>query len=144
MNRISGLAFHRYHNSLIDWVWDFKKDVERIKKIKYESEQELLLRLKLFKMIPIGTLPINLRRAQKTYKQMGKTFEEVFTSIRVEERYANLVGVRVATNTGDKWIWCSDMLAFESDAIAKLHDELCPNCPWDGVSILGERRMKNE
>lgn len=73
MKKKSGLAFHCHHGKLVEWVYDLDERVRFIKQDKLKSEQKL--RLKLFKLIPMNKLPIDLRRARAAYNKAGAAYD---------------------------------------------------------------------
>src|SRR3990167_899214 len=99
--RNSGWAFHVHHDMLFGWCYNFTERVQFIKETKPESEQAL--RLKLFQLIP----------EKKLLKAPGK---KVCADWRLVVYMAQADQQKILQdNTG---------------TILKLHEKLCPNCPW--------------
>lgn len=119
----SGFAFHVHHNILMDWCYDYDERVRAIKETKPESEQEL--RLRLFRLIPSDRLPQPLVQAREAFYKAGEA------CYKAGEAY------------NKAWVACDKAReacnkAWEAyqPEIIKLHQELCPNCPWDGTTIF--------
>ena len=68
-DKISGLAFHCHHDTLIEYVWDFDERVTYIKSEKLENGVEI--RLRLFKMLSpemVAEIPENVRQAHEAWR----------------------------------------------------------------------------
>lgn len=115
----SGFAFHVHHRVLMEWCADYEERVQYIKKNKPIKEQEL--RLRLFRLIPEDRVPSSLLKAEVAYEKVvaawavgGATYEKAWAAYKEAE------------------------VAYKPDLI-KLHEELCPGCPWDGKTIFSRR-----
>ena len=76
MEQKSGFAFHCHHDQLVEWVTNYGERVRYIKKHKPKNEVEL--RLKLFKFIPLDRLPVELIKAGEAYvKAVRKYYPEL-------------------------------------------------------------------
>ena len=62
-----GFAFHVHHNILMEYCFDYDGRVRAIKENKPKEEQEL--RLRLFRLIPMGRLPLAIRKADAEYRK---------------------------------------------------------------------------
>ena len=127
----TGLALHCHHKLPFEWCHDYDKRVKYITKFKPKNEQKL--RLRLFKIIPEDRLPqkglMTLLKAGETY---NKTIE---TYIKAEE---TLFKAR------ETWVKAGETyIKVNKEALEKLHEELCPDCPWDGNTIF-TRKDKDE
>ena len=107
MDRITGFAFHCHHNKLVEWVSDYHQRVKYIKREKPPEEQAL--RLRLFKMIPPDRLPADLYKARADFAKAVADFAKV---------------------------WADAARAWADVDWKSLHEELCPDCPWDGETIF--------
>jgi len=126
----SGFAFHCHHDVLFEYVYNYDKRVVFIKEHKPAEEQEI--RLRLFKMIPEDRLPVALLKAWKAYDKVWKAYD----CNKVWEAY---IEVREAYNKAyskASKAYYKAMKACEPE-LEKLHRELCPDCPWDGDTMLG-------
>ena len=106
-----GFAFHCYHYTLFSWVYDYDKRVSYIKADKPKAEQKL--RLKLFRMIPEDRLPSKLHEAREAYNEAWEAYNKAGEAF-------NMAGEACMPE------------------LLKLHEELCPNCPFDGKTIFPE------
>ena len=114
---MEGAAFHCHHKQLAEWVHNYDERVDYIKKMKPQSE--VGLRLKLFKMIPKDRVPEELLKARVECDKA-----------RVEWDKARV-----------KW----DKARVEwNPELIKLHEELCPDCPFDGTTIFTRKNNKGE
>ena len=119
----SGFAFHSYHDILIEYVTDYDKRVEIIKRNKPPEEQAL--RLRLFRLIPEDRLPTELIKEGVAYGKAKDAYG------KAKDAYGK---ARDAYNKAwDAYVKAKDACEPE---INKLHEELCPNCPFDGKTIF--------
>ena len=149
---VMGLAFHCYHNLLINWVYDYQKRVDYIRTSKPRKEQEL--RLRLFKMIPEDDLPKT--EEYDTYIATGTVYNEAYNTCNEAYNTCNEAHtcneVHNACNEAcDVYYEAYDVYYEAYDAydeacasyirsfdLDDLHQRLCPNCPWDGETIFSE------
>ena len=123
---MKGFAFHCYHDTLIDYVYDYQDRVGYIKGYKIASEQEL--RLRLFKMIPDERIPVGLLKTWEAYaKAWDKTRE---ASDKAWKAYVK------ARKTYYK--------AYNNPEMKALHKELCPDCPFDNGTIFTRKDKDGE
>jgi hypothetical protein len=124
MKQKSGLAFHCHHDRLIEFVYDYDKRVEVIKRSKSPKEQEL--RLRLFQMIPLDKLPSkgleDYIKAEVAYNEAREAHNKAWQACVEAEEACDKA--REAYNNKNR------------SALEKLHSELCPDCPWDGETIF--------
>ena len=121
MKRNSGLAFHSHHDRLHEFVYDYKERAMSIKANKPKEEQEL--RLRLFKLIPLNRLPLALRKVAAEWE---KAYAE-WKKAECEKTDAECEKVAAEWRKSD---------AEYNLQLEKLHEEICPNCPWDGSTIF--------
>ena len=121
----SGYAFHVHHDKLVEFCSDYDERVEYIKKDKPKAEQEL--RLRLFQIIPMNRLPQPLIKAREAYGKAREACNKAWEAYgKAREAY------------GKAWEACNKareacekaLGAYDTEMI-KLHQELCPNCPWN-------------
>ena len=150
----SGFAFHVHHDMLVEFCTDYDDRVDYIKEHKPEGEQEL--RLRLFKLIPVERLPVALNKAWEAHDKAREAYDKVRESLykareslykawesrnKAREAYDK---VREANHkvreAYDKVRESNDkaLKDYESDFI-QLHNELCPNCSWNGYSIFSNK-----
>lgn len=134
----SGLAFHVHHDILAEWCDDYDERVKYIKETKPMEEQEL--RLCLFKLIPNDRVPVKLKEAREAYDRAWEACEKVW-----EAGNKALEAYHKAVDAYD-WIRDSYDKALEAsyEEIRQLHQELCPDCPWDSTreTIFTRRDVK--
>lgn len=164
---IAGFAFHVHHDSLVEWCTDYDKRVEYIR--GYKPQHERALRLKLFKLIPIERLPIELGKVGEAYTKVREAYDRAeeahdkaveactkavegctkaeeahIEASRVynEARETHVEALRVydkARETYSKaWRAYDKTLGAHGKELGILHQELCPNCPWDGKTIFAK------
>ena len=154
----SGFAFHCHHDVLVEWVENYDERVEYIKATKPVDEQEL--RLRLFQMIPADKLSGELA---KLLEARDKVYETYTASIKAANKANETLSRRweardeipeirnKAWQDNDK-AWenrretrLSYLTALEDykqlwetcqPEFVKLHEVLCPDCPWDGETIF--------
>ena len=122
----SGFAWHCHHDVLIEWVTDFQKRVDFIKEQKPIKERTL--RLKLFRMIPEHRLPKGLIKAREVYDKAREAYDKAREACdKAWEAYFKA------------WEAYDKALETSKAEISKLHDELCPNCTWNGKTIFANK-----
>ena len=130
----SGLAFHCHHHILAEYVHNYEERVKYIKENKPAEEQEL--RLRLFKLIPENRIPGRDSPELTAYSKATTTLNKT-------EEACKKAGVACGKT------WETYVLAWEAYLKARgeydikygrefdrVHDELCPDCPWDGETIF--------
>ena len=115
----SGLAFHCHHDILSEYVYDYDERVKYIKEKKLASEQEL--RLKLFQLIPKDKLP-------------GKDSIEWKACNKAQE--ACNKAQKGCDNAQEAYYF-----KYQKE-IDQLHNELCPDCPFDRKTIFTRKDRK--
>ena len=146
----SGLAFHCHHDQLYEFVYDYDERVRFIKANKPQKEQEL--RLRLFKLIPLELVHSKDNKEYQAFIKTGEARDKAWeASDKAWEAYNNR-GKRgkftIAKEALNK-AWEVYNKAWEAYGkareaynkkwrvkITSLHEELCPNCPWDGKTIF--------
>ena len=132
---VSGLSMHCHHGSkLFGFCYDYDERVEYIKENKPEAEQKL--RLRLFKIPPRDRIPgLNSpewEACDKAREAYNKAWE---ACNKAREAYNK------AREACDKaWeaynkAWEAYITKYEAE-LEMLHDEFCPDCPWDGETIF--------
>jgi len=154
-----GMAFHCHHNVLYEYVYDYD---ERLKYIRTQKPpEERKLRERLFQMIPDDRVPRQLLEAGEAYMEAWKasskardTYDKAREACDKEwkdydEAWKAYDEAREAYGKARK-AYDEAREAYEKARedsrleMAALHAELCPNCPWDGQTILkGERDEHN-
>ncbi len=115
MKQKTGFAFHVHHDVLLEYCTDYEERVQYIKGNKPAREQAL--RLRLFKFIPIDRLPPELDKAWEAYDKAREACDKAWEAYdKAREAYM--------------------------PELIKLHEELCPNCPWDGKTIFSKKVVK--
>ena len=119
----SGFAFHRHHSVLMEYVTDYDRRVEIIKKNKPPEEQAL--RLRLFRLIPEDRLPIKLVKAWDAYSKAWDAYRKAWDAYRKASDACNKRENAYNIARG-----------VHAPEINKLHEELCPDCPFNGKTIF--------
>jgi len=120
----SEFAFHFPHDQLVGFCPDYDERVKVIKEDKPQDEQAL--RLRLLQIIPGSRLPRPLIKAGKTYH---KAREAYYGAKKVYD---------------EAWETYHEVLKVCEPELIKLHEELCPNCPWNGSTIFTRRDENNQ
>jgi hypothetical protein len=105
-----GFYWHVHHNHLLDWCYGYDERKNFILADKPLEEHKL--RLRLFQPVK-GKLPDAVIQAMKVYK-------EAYTYKSHSDAYKAL----------------NNSLKAHAAEIEALHAIECPNCPWDGKTIL--------
>ena len=137
--RKSGLAFHCHHNTLLEYVYDYDERVRAIKRDKPESEQAL--RLRFFQFIPEDKLP---QKGLDTYDKAGDACDKARDAYDKARDAYNKAGAAYykARDTYDKAGDAYDKA--NRVALNKLHEELCPDCPWNGTTIFTRKNENSQ
>ena len=122
---ISGFAFHCHHDTLLEWVTNYDERVKYIKASKPKNEMKL--RLKLFKMIPVDRLPTELVKAWGDYYKAEGDYRKIWGIFYKDK------AKKVRNKAWEVYVKTRKACYPE---LQKLHRELCPNCPWDGQTIF--------
>ena len=144
----SGLAFHCHHNKLFEYVYDYNERVAFIKDNKPKKEQEL--RLRLFQIIPDELIPGRDSQEYVAYAKPWVASAKAWVAsakarvasdkARVAYAKARVAYAKARVASDKAWV-ASDKAWVAYDKkyrleIEKLHQELCPDCPWDGHTIF--------
>lgn len=130
----SGLYWHAYHHPrLLFLVDDYDARVNIIKTTKPKNEQED--RLRWFKEVA-GQLPVELIKAfQAQFKANQVWFKSQQVFIETNPAIIKAEQVFIQATRGFRKIYRKHLPAIE-----KLHTEECPNCTWDGMKLVFEKR----
>lgn len=151
----SGLAFHVHHDKLFEFCTDYGERVKYIREEKPKSEQEL--RLRLFKLIPEDRVPGRHSVKEEAYFKAGEAYKKAGEAyFKVWEAYKKVWEANEKTweaneKAGEankkareankkareayEKVWEAYKKAYGKEIIA-LHQELCPNCPFDKETIF--------
>ena len=111
-----GMCWHVHHSTrLVEWCHDLDGRIAFVK--AHKKPEQVKTRLKLMKMVK-GELPEEVISASKAFAEAGKALAEAGK----------------ACNEAGKAF--DDAILRNLPAIIKLHEEECPNCPWDGRTIF--------
>lgn len=169
-----GFAFHRYHDRLVDYIFDQDKWRDAIIK-NTPSPENRELHLRLFKLIPNHRVPTKLIWAKRNYDEVVKTYikarrddHNAWEAYRggnsLKFRAWKALSPKRAEEIKRKWVYEYDNLKrVEKDrdeawhlvlktiedcmpTLVRLHSELCPNCPWDeiGKSIFNKKKGRQK
>jgi GTP cyclohydrolase III len=128
----SGLAFHIHHDVLIEWCSDYDGRVRSIRVNKPLGEQEL--RLKLFKLIPVNKLPEAYNKAREAYTKAWEAYNkagEAYDEAREAWNEAREAYTKAWKALNKAWEAYAKAWEAYAPILEKLHQELCPDCPWD-------------
>ena len=137
----AGFAFHCHHDILVEYVHDYQERANFIINHKPSHEQEL--RLRLFKMIPADKLPtgwadvISMEvaardarsKASNTYGSIVRRQEQ--PSSKERQSYRETIQAH-----SDAEVRCITIMGKYLPELKKLHDSICPDCPWNGNTIF--------
>ncbi len=137
----AGFAFHCHHDILVEYVHDYDERMSFIRLHKPFSEQ--LLRLHLFQLIPTDKLPTELvdvisvevaardarNKASDTYGFIVRRQEQ--PSSKERQSYREVIQAH-----SDAEVKCITIMGKYLPELKKLHNSICPNCPWDGDTIF--------
>ena len=154
--KIGDWCWHIHHDLLLEPLSEpFENRVEYIKLNK--SPDEIPMRLRLFKPVN-GTIFIpsyiaeaneKLAEVNAEYKEVDDKFLKAYSKLITDRSYSEWVNrytewrilymkwynVYVKRyGVYEKW-----QASPEWSEIADLHEQECPNCPWDGKSILSQQ-----
>lgn len=125
-----GFCWHVHHDILVEWCSSFKERLDYIETSKPPSE--VPLRRKLFQPVR-GKLPDAIIAARRAYDQATLAFYQVKeTADRVLYNRA----WQAVEKARDEYNNC---YTANLSLIKKLHEQECPNCPWDGWTIFPVR-----
>jgi hypothetical protein len=152
-----GFYWHYHREGLIEFCRDYHGHVNFIRTEK--AVDEVSVRLRLFKPVR-GTLPEAVVQAGQAYAQARKVYDQAAQVCNQAGRvYAqagqacnqarlvyNLAGqaCKQAEEAYDQagqaldqaWQAFNRALQDNMPAIEALHQQECPNCPWDGTTIF--------
>ena len=138
------LAWHIYHNILVEPLTEPLK--RRIKYIRlHKPKEEIEMRLRLLKLVK-GDLPTEIIEADEACLEADKVWLEAYKACREAGEAWREAGeawreIYKACLEADK-TWreaykaCLEAGEKNKDLIETLHREECPDCPWNGNSIL--------
>jgi len=135
--RQAGFAFHVHHDQLMEFCFDYAERIEYIKNHKPQGEQKL--RLRLFRLIPPRRLPQALIGAWEVYDKAREACDKAREACdKAWEVYDKAREARNKAREACDKAWEARDKAREAcmPEIIKLHEELCPNCTWDGKTIF--------
>jgi len=113
--KTKGMFWHVHHDVLVEWSDDIRKRIRYVKKAKPKGE--IKLRLKLMKPVK-GKLPDEVVKAGEASNRAGESYVKAWEAC-------------------DKaWEAYDKALKRHKKAIEALHRKECPNCPWNGKTIL--------
>ena len=125
MESNSGLSHCCHHDKHYEWCTDYQKRLDYIKTNKPANEQEL--RLRLFKIIPLDRLPPSLDEAFHSYDEAGKAYNEALEACDEAGKAYDEAG-KAYDEAGKA---CDEAVKACEPELAKLHDELFPDCTWN-------------
>jgi len=157
MKQETGFAFHVHHDVLVEWCTDYDERVQYIKENKPASEQAL--RLRLFKFVPVDRLPPEPAKAWEAYNKAREACDKAWEAYNKAREACNKAreACNKAREAYDKaweaydkaweacdkaWEACNKAWEACMPELIKLHEELCPNCTWDGKTIFPEKVVK--
>jgi len=139
-----GMVWHWHHSRyLAEFCYSLDERVEFID--KHKPEHERALRKQLLKPV-LGDLPRELVAAGKARYDLWKACVKAREAYAEAGRkaYANKwQAYKKACKAYDTWRAYDKIYNKHLPLIEKLHQEECPNCPWDGNTIFPEE-AKND
>ena len=138
--QMSGLAHCCHHNVHWEYCYSYGERVKYIKEYKPTEEREL--RLRLFRIIPDDKLPGNDSPEWAAYDKArvarDKARVAYLDEAWVARNRARAVYGRASAAYDKAWVAYLNKYRPELD---QLHDELFPDCPWNGKSIFKEQEQ---
>lgn len=123
----SGMYWHAYHwLYLLFWVEDYDERIETIQTEKPKHERED--RLRWFKKVE-GKLPTELVEAGKARAKAYQAWLEV--------NLANDETAEISREAGKAY---RKICRKHQPAIEKLHAKECPDCSWEGMRLVFNKR----
>jgi len=124
-------CWHIHHSKLLEWSERLLDErAEFIRAHKPESEIETRLRL----MRPVnGTLPDAVCHARAAYNELFAVY------CKMKSNYHEM---RVACD--EAWSAYENTMAVHRPEIEALHAKECPDCPWDGKTILPAEEVEEK
>ena len=135
--KISGMYWHCHHDVICEWIYDYQKRVDYIKKEKPKSEQKI--RLRLFKSVKNPEeLPEEYINAGEEYIKIGEKYikarEEL---IKARKEYIKI---------GEKWNKSREELFKDHKKylpqLEELHKKECGCSQWNGEEIVFKEDLK--
>ncbi len=153
-----GLYWHVYHNSLVDYCYDYDGRREYIEQHKPAHEREERIRI----MQPVkGKLPDEVYKAAVFFAEAGVAYDKAavaYDKAAVAYDKAAADYTRVSSASDKAWVaytkaWVAygkarvaygKALEANNDAIESLHAKECKDCSWDGERLTFAKKEKND
>ena len=124
----SELAFHRSHDRLYEFVYDYDERVNYIK--QHKPADEIELRLRLFKLIPEQLIPGRNSEEYAAYSKADAAYKAYAACAAYGKADAACSKAYAAYAAYDKKY---------GHEIENLHRKLCPDCTWNGKTIFPDK-----
>ena len=125
--------WHIHHEILMEGSENIEERIKYIKSSKPDSEIEL--RLRLLKEVK-GELPQAYRDAEKAYRDAGKAYRDADKAWRDADK-AHRAAEKAWRDAGRAYLDADKAYQAEIEALHKIE---CPDCPWNGFTILPARK----
>ena len=141
MKRLSGLAGHAHHDRKYEYCYDYDGRLKFIMEEKPENERKL--RQRLFFIFPKDRLPgldspewADYKKARADCEKAEADYDKSWTDCeKARADYYNKAADCEKTWTDYKKAEADYLLKYSKELDA-LHDELCPDCTFDGKTIF--------
>ena len=137
-----GLCWHVHHKELLEFCYDRDGREEYIRTEKSSDEQEL--RLRLFQFVQ-GQLPQEVVDARKAFDEAGKVRVkawEAYGKSAESHRFDSKEHQAFIEARDAHWeteYAYDEAFSNHRDEVEALHAKECPDCPWDGKTILSTK-----
>ena len=148
MRQNSGLAHCIYPDRHWGYCCNYQLEIEYLKKFESGKKQELQkkeLYLKLFKLIPNKLVPGRESKEWKAYVKAGQKFwKSKLFCIKATETYnkvwqSYLTAKEALEKANIAYYKARDAYYSKyANELQILHDEMFPDCTWNGKTIFGE------
>jgi tetratricopeptide (TPR) repeat protein len=161
MRQNSGLAHCMYSGKHWDYCSDYRKMVINIREYDWESDSNIELHLRLFKLIPNKLVPGKEYKEWKAYKKAGEAFNKATDEVDAKLKEFCVIAKKPydknwlkacdeilevydkVWNTYEKALHSYNKawqiyLSLYEEKLDALHYEMFPDCPWNGETIFGE------
>jgi len=135
-NDKQGFFWHVHHEKLMEWCHSYDERAEYIRTEKPLNERET--RLRLFQPVK-GNLPEEVTEACRAFLEAKRVYVEA-GRVYVEAGQARDEAWRAYNEASQAYYEATqdydEALSKNMFDIEALHAEECPNCPWNGHTIL--------
>ena len=122
--RKSGLTWHRSHDELVEWCWDYDGRLEAIEK---KPPHEVPTRKRLFQFVSWPAMPEDVRKALAACDEAWAAPGQARAALSKAEAARDKAWTALALDA---------VLQRHATEIEAMHRVQCSNCPWDGRTMF--------